>query len=213
MHSLNTNLKANLEFEKIPGENVPGYFAIIPINTVNIPGQGTIILTLLADDQSLIDYEISPVQRETTATARVIDIPIPELSFKSTTFETSEGTAASVKVIASVNPLRDLIVRYTPTETSANTDFLLPKTETDENGNNVIKSSGAIRTETLAFELLPKPTEDEDESDPPNRHWEATISIEIGTSAGINSPTGIITLALNEEVNCWNQLYCGINRR
>ena len=118
----------------------------VPTTDDNANTSGTISVQLLDDAKTMHkDYTITGTPTENTKTVQISDIPIPMISIASSTISVTEGDTASIKIIASEDPVRHLKFHYTPTETG--TSYL----ETTVGSNGESRMSGVSRTVTLEF--------------------------------------------------------------
>ncbi len=139
---------------------------------------GTISVTLLADPSTgRKSYQLSANPADHTKTVTVNrNAPSRIISLDNTAITINEGETAKVKFIADDDPGRnDLAIKYTPTETSANTTYLA----NDSNNNG----SGVSRTAILDFEEI-------------NGQWEAEVEIETNDNE-MDQIHGVITVMLD----------------
>ena len=157
--------------------------AMLPINTMtNSPNKsGEIKIKLLADTDNTSDpsYKITGDDASNTKLVRVSIDPIRTISIEQTSVDINEGGMTTITLIANDDPVRnDLMIKYTPTETSFMTSYL------KDDGTD---GSGDTRTATLDFEL-----------DTGTMKWEADIEIATVIDDETDGRDGIIEVVLNE---------------
>ena len=156
---------------------------LIPTIADNANTSGTISIELLADSNTTDpSYMITGNQTSNTKTVQITTTSgvTPRLiTIEQTSIDINEGGTATITLIADGDPERDdLMVSYTPSETSTNTSYL--KNDTDGNG------TGMSRTATLDFELNTTTSK-----------WEAEIEIETNDDNQMDNPNGVILVTLN----------------
>ena len=139
---------------------------------------GTISVTLLPDPNTIRpSYKLATNTAERTKTVEVSrNAPSREISVDNTAININEGETAKVIFIAADDPGRsDLMIKYTPDETSTGTTYL--KVDGDGNGDNV------TRTAALDFEEV-------------NNRWVAEVEIET-TKNDLDQIHGVIEVSLD----------------
>ena len=139
---------------------------------------GTISVTLLSDPSTVREtYQLSATEADHTKAVTVNrDAPTRTISVDNTAININEGETATVTFIADDDPGRsDLMIKYTPDETSADTTYL--KDDGNGNGDNV------TRTATLDFEEV-------------NSRWVAEVEIETNKNDK-DEIHGVITVMLD----------------
>ena len=150
----------------------------IPTILDKATGTGTISVTLLPDpNTNRQSYKLSGTPSEHTKTVQVSRAAISRtISVDNTTINVNEGETATVTFIASDDPGRsDLMIKYTPDETSTGTSYL--KVDGVGNGDNV------TRTAELDFEEV-------------NNRWVAEVEIETNKN-DMDQIHGVISVSLD----------------
>ena len=165
---------------------------LVPTQVDSDMDSGTITVQLEDDSNTTQrDYQLSSNTAERSNSVNIVETPQPELSIISENFaidETNPGSTATIKVKASVNPLRQFPISFTPTdETGSNVTYLAPDIEENE--------SGDPRTTRVWFT-------EEDVPDPDNPGqtiaiWTAEIMIKTVIDDGKDNPHGKIRVTLN----------------
>ena len=157
---------------------------LVPTKTDSANAMGTINVQLENDsNSSQPDYQRHST--ENSNMVRIVPTPVPELSIITEDFAIDEAGTATIKVQASVNPLRDFPISYTPTNETG--EYLKPDFE--GNGHNV------SRTTTLEFKENSIP--DPDNPSQTITMWTTEIMIETVDDDGIDAPHGEIKVTLN----------------
>ena len=167
------------------------FTAIIPILTVDDASEvaGTFVITLQDDSNTDQQYTLtSDLTKLTSTTAMVEDLPIPEISFVGPVSVLEEDTATLV-ITTTTNPKRDLLISYTPVEIGSN--YLDTAPGTDNDGNQVIRTSGTPRIETLSF--TPDPND--------SSMWITNIDIPTRTRDNALTANGTISVTLNNPTD------------
>ena len=158
-----------------PGENMPST-GILPVQTLFDPAEtpGSITITLVADDTSPADYQVSETINEQSATGSVLEVPGTSLTINSVTNSINEGEAAKFIITSSVKLESPLEIKYTPTDVAGT--YLHATTN----------PTGDTITAPLMFIQRPGSTE-----------WTAEISIATRNRDYVEQADGSIQVLLN----------------
>ena len=200
---------AELEFTQMGGSQ--RYTAILSIPTRDDPNaeSGSIMVELQADDptNTIATYTItneSAKIAQNTATASIIDVPIPTLSISHSGTAVREGEIVTFTITATKDPKRDLPINFTPENSKK--DYLKVITS-DSN----FPASGMERSDTILKDSwtevvnnnvpstwiaeLTLMTRDPDEED--DDHGNITVTLK---SSSVSPSDYTVTTVQNEDV-------------
>ena len=173
------------KFVRVAGQ---GISATLSVNTESDPNSttGKLTVTIFSDFiNSPKYYKLSTNLANRSAEVNLIPTPIPTLSFSNIQTTAEEGTDSVATIIASEDPKRDLMVKYTLFDTANITflDQIIP----DQSTTIVLNLDGSLtKTETVSFSQKSGSTA-----------WTADLPIPIRAKDGQNTAHGEIKVELN----------------